>query len=818
MRRAVLDEMDDLTQEPPPAHAAPRQRRVPRWVRAALHADIESWAGAAAAVGCALFVLVQLHPELLVTRSTPAGGDMGAHVWGPDYLRRSLLPHLRLTGWSPDWYAGFPAFQFYMLPPALLIVLLDVVLPYGTAFKLVTVLGVVAMPICAYAMGRLFRLPQPGPTMLAVAMVPFLFDRTWTIYGGNVASTLAGEYSFSISLSLALLFFGVLDRALETGRHRGAATALLALVILCHAIPAFFAVVGGAVLVAMRADWRRVRFAAPILGLGALLTAFWSVPFVLRRGLLTDMGWERLASTEEALLPHATRWVFVLAVIGVVMSLALRIRAGLFFAVLGILGALGFWVDAASPVHIWNARLLPFYYLALYLLAAVGVVGVIRSLAALIDPDEDAWHRGALAAGTVLAGLTALVVVALPLHSLPFGHLSGGTYHWGPLETQDASFVRSWAQWNYTGYEGKDAYPEYRAIVATMRQLGETRGCGRAHWEYEADLNRYGTPMALMLLPFWTHGCIGSMEGLYFESSSTTPFHFLTAAETSAAPSNPVRSTVERPMPYSQLDLTKGVRHMQLTGVRYYMAFSPSAISAAEAQPDLREVARSGPWRVYEVAHSEVVAPLANQPAVLRGMSTHNPAWQRDAVAWYTDPTALDVVLAPDGPARWQRVDRGERPARRALPTTTVTNIVEKDLSLSFDVDRIGQPVLVKVSYFPNWKVSGADGPYRVTPNFMVVIPRQTHVELTYGETSVEYLGWGTSLVALLALILLVRRGPVRFPRPPVVSSGLPEGASQPAEPDDGAEGSASDGGAGGTTLHDVDGDLGDDDAGALRS
>jgi len=37
---------------------------------------------------------------------------------------------------------------------------------------------------------------------------------------------------------------------------------------------------------------------------------------------------------------------------------------------------------------------------------------------------------------------------------------------------------------------------------------------------------------------------------------------------------------------------------------------------------------------------------------------------------------------------------------------------------------QIGQPVLVKVSYFPNWKASGAKGPYRVTPNLMVVIPR----------------------------------------------------------------------------------------------
>ena len=37
-----------------------------------------------------------------------------------------LLPNGRLSGWSPDWYAGFPAYTFYMVVPSLAIVALDV--------------------------------------------------------------------------------------------------------------------------------------------------------------------------------------------------------------------------------------------------------------------------------------------------------------------------------------------------------------------------------------------------------------------------------------------------------------------------------------------------------------------------------------------------------------------------------------------------------------------------------------------------------------------------------------------------------------------
>ena len=54
-----------------------------------------------------------------------------------------------------------------------------------------------------------------------------------------------------------------------------------------------------------------------------------------------------------------------------------------------------------------------------------------------------------------------------------------------------------------------------------------------------------------------------------------------------------------------------------------------------------------------------------------------------------------------------------------------MTNVSWSDESISFDVDQVGVPVLVRVSYFPNWKATGADGPYRVAPNFMVVVPDQ---------------------------------------------------------------------------------------------
>ena len=64
---------------------------------------------------------------------------------------------------------------------------------------------------------------------------------------------------------------------------------------------------------------------------------------------------------------------------------------------------------------------------------------------------------------------------------------------------------------------------------------------GRMLWEPSSDIGRYGTPLALMMLPYWTDGRISSMEGLYYESSATTPYHFLAAATLTSTPSNAVR-------------------------------------------------------------------------------------------------------------------------------------------------------------------------------------------------------------------------------------------------------------------------------------
>jgi hypothetical protein len=303
--------------------------------------------------------------------------------------------------------------------------------------------------------------------------------------------------------------------------------------------------------------------------------------------------------------------------------------------------------------------------------------------------------------------------------------------------------------------------------VQTMERVGAADGCGQAMWQYDPSLNRFGTTQALMLLPYWSSGCIGSMEGLLFESSATTPYHFLNQAELSAAPSEAMVG-----LHYSALNVPAGIKHLQLLGVRYFMASTAAVQEAASADPSLKQVASTGPWtssqggvnttttwKIYEVRNSPIVTGLANDPAVEVGVKAAQSSWLAPSESWYNEPSRWNVFLAQSGPASWPRVAIGDQsPPQRPVPKTRVSAVQVTDDTVSFHVSKIGSPVLIKISYFPNWQASGATGPYRVTPNLMVVVPTAHNVVLHYGASPANRIGQALSIVGVAALCTVVIR------------------------------------------------------------
>jgi len=864
---------------------------------------------------CCIYIFWVAHPELIFRNTTPTGGDMGAHVWGPAYLRDELLPNFRVTGWTTDWYAGFPAYTFYMVIPSLLIVALDVGfvstssllgvlgallivgaaaylawelrrhtsrlvrflgwtacifvpllsidIDYNIAFKMVAVSGIVGFPAGVWFMLKAMSLRRPGPELGAVASVAFLMDKSlFHIYGGNVASTMAGEFAFSMSITLSLFALGAIAMGIRTGRYRARASLLVALAMLCHVIPGLFFMAAGAIfLVALRPRLATFKWALPVGFSGGLMALWWYLPFYGRSSFLNDMGWEKLGveitpqswarvkvvnalrgvgatvgETSCAAITTTTNWeamkrsllplyprtaddpnmwngkfFFILAAVGVVLSLVMVVRAGVWLTLITSTAAIAFVV---MPQHrFWNARVLPFYYLGIYLLAAVGVALLIKALVLVfrgrwVDP-----HPTVSIAVTGLAMVVMWAGMGMTLRSLPGGTLQPAdpvtgvqAYQWLGLKSTYVIPVRDWAKWNFQGLEAKPgnevsvadpndpskvittldttSSDEYFGMIDMMRTVGRDEGCGRAFWEYDGALDKYGTPMAPMLLPYFTDHCIGSMEGLYFEASSTTPFHFLVQSELSQAPSRPERFDCNlgfETSPYSPFNLDLGIKHLQMLGVKYYMAITDASKQAASGDPRLTKVGESGPWQVFEVADVELVTPLENMPVVWDDVEDDIYSWARPAIDWFNDESQWNVFRASSGPDEWERVSAAEPVDTERVPAKVkVSNVKTTNDSISFDVDKVGSPVLIRSSYFPNWSADGADSVDRVTPNFMVVTPTSKRVTLSYGHSSMEFIAAFLSLIGAVMLIgFVVRRPKAAFPL-----AGEFFGDREPPEPD----------------------------------
>ncbi len=774
--------------------------------------------------------VVHLNPlnpraDLVFDDNTPTGGDMGAHVWGPAFLRDHLLPHLQLSGWSMDWYAGMPVYRFYMVVPALAIVALDTVLPYGVAFKLIVVLGLVTLPLCCWAFGRLARFRYPLPELFAIAGMCFALDESFSIYGGNLKSTMAGEFSFSIALSLMILGLGLLARSMQTGRYRCWTAIVLALAVVSHGIVAIYTVVGAIVIVLVNLDSVKRLVHGLWIGLAVmLLSAWWIGPFVGNHQYMTDMKYgARPDGASDSfwdmffpLTAPLDILVTALAVIGFVACIARRHTTGVALGVIGLVTvALVYLTQDSLPVIglLWNPRLLPLIYLVRYLLMMVGIVELV-GLAVNAWRDRPVrqpagWVSGSITAGAV--GIVALVTLGFMFEVLPldgrrvFHDAGKPVYAWGPIrKTATAGDAQGdgWSRYNFAGYEGRTSYPEYYDVVQTMADIGRTNGCGRVTWENNEANGQYGTTMALMLLPHWTDGCIASMEGLFFEASGTTPYHFLTTAAMSKQSSNPVRE-----LRYDNNDAAKGVPYLQALGVRYVMVRTDEAKRAAEAQPELTLLATSGPWEIFQVADSSIVQPLTVQPVVVakRGGDQRERNLEL-GTSWFQHRDEWAAMPADDGPSSWQRIDvtvdesravpdlnrppgdpdtRGKQvdivvPEQQIdpveLPAVTVSDVKVGEQDLSFHVDEVGVPVLVKVSYFPNWVADGADGPYRIAPNMMVVVPTQHDVTMRFERSTSDLVYYALTLLGIGLLVLFRIRGdPDLSPAPvPAVNDASP--------------------------------------------
>lgn len=824
-------------------------------------------------VGCAYIVWLALQPRLIFENNTATGGDMGAHVWWPKYMMDVLLPSGRIFGWTMDYYAGFPVGQYYFPIPALMVGIFDIFLPYNVAFKLVTVLGSVFLPVSAYVLGRSVKAPRPAPLFMAFATTAFLFftgDPRGTqtgltstlvnyenanfnhhIMGGPLLSNMAGEFSFSIALCFSFLFLAAFAVSLREGKRRWLVAVLLFLTILSHLVVAIFAFFAAVVFwaanyLAKGKDYKYIgaalfawivvlAFSMGAVGryffdsetsaslvviafstlavvatcvwmyfhkqralvqvckdvfplvVGLMLSSIWLLPLFSRFVYTSNMRYEKLTDLANTVgvnelyeLYISPRYfilpVFVPAIAGFIISAALLRKSIVPILTTGIVMAVVFyqWPEG----HAWNLRFLPFWYLFIFMTAAIGYAEIVRLPSLFLSKyslkESFEGNRPLFIKYSAILH-TALTVVLVMFFFVALIGVGNSASDRGMIRDR-RGFANLWAKYNFEGYEGKPAWPEFKNLIDVM----DKQQPGRALWETAEG--SYGTTLALMLLPYFTNHKISSMEGLYYEAAGTTAYHFLNVAEVSKSPSNPMRwPRCETNQDGSKVDkdcfdsyygnlsnFELGVTHMQMMGVRYYLAHSSEAIEAANKEPRLKLLAnvadRDGAsplgWHIYKVENSHLVDPLPVNPVVVSDKKAPE-YWQQSGNKWLYDwwqsPNKYPV-FTNGGPKDWKRKTAKEALANKQDLSEKKSDVKVSDIqlgndSISFKVNKIGEPVLVKVSYYPTFKAQGAKEIYRASPNFMVVVPDSKNVTIAIKRDKVE---WFSILVFFLGIGLTI--------------------------------------------------------------
>lgn len=679
-------------------------------------------------IACTLFIIINLNPQSLLMQTTTTGGDTASHYYTLDYLKRVLLPAGRVSGWTMGNYGGFPLLQFYFPLPFLTMCLLGIVIPLQIAFKIVTLLGTLLMPIGAYLMLRLLRRPFPAPILGAIFTLPFLFHSANSMWGANILSTLAGEFSYSLSFSLSLILLGTLYYGARQERWVIGNALMVFLVGFSHGYTLLFVeAVSLFFLISHDRFIQRFLYLLKVYALGFFLLAFWLVPLLVFTRMTTSYHLTWVINSWKEIFPPQVLPFALCAVAGTLVILAwTRFRSrdnelttACGYLWFGLLMAFFFYV-AAPKLGVVDIRYVPYGQLLVAITSALCI----------------GW-------------LTRFIPSRIPLWTLPLLCMTG-VFLWVGSAPGPAP---AWAKWNYEGFEAKPEWPVYKKLNSLL-QGGFSDP--RVMYEHAEDHNVFGSSRAFESLPLFSGRA--TLEGLYMQASISAPFVFYLQSEVSAVKSAPFPQYT-----YTSMNFQRALPHLQLFNVGELILRSSGAKQAIQEVAGYKLRERVGDYEIWQVTANSgrYVEPLTFEPVLF---GTKN--WKTESYRWFIDEEQRAVHPVFDdreqaGKDRRFKSRATELSRLPRIPIDTggcrVTESIGND-EIRITTNWINKPLLVKVSYHPNWRVEGADRIYPIAPSFMLIYPNQPNVRLYYGR------GWpdrAGAILTLLGLAILVLNLPL---------------------------------------------------------
>lgn len=681
-----------------------------------------SWvAEAGFAAAAAMLVASVLGIGFLNSPNWPTGGDSASHLLYAWLYADELLFSGHITAWAPEVFGGFPFLSYYFPMPFIVIALLSKPLGVAVAYKWGAFLAAMLLPGAVFSASRRWlKFSWPASLFGAMGALAFLLHEQNSIWGGNLLSTLAGEFSYSYGLLFAVLTMMAWSRAISSGRGWVLAGILEAACGFSHGFPLLVAGFSTAFLLLDVAHFRRT-FGLLLRGhlLAFCLLGGWLWPMLEMHSLTIPNDAAFPLSNWRDLLPPAL-WP----------SLAGGIAGLILLTVPAVRRAWGSEQSRAAHLFVYGAGL-----------SAVAFVAGDRMGLADIRFFPMVWLLGAIVcgwlAGQALSCLGGKTLLPALSRALVAGASCLALLGWFGQNIQAAP---DWGLWNHSGL---DAKPQWHNLKSLFPALRGDLWSPRLVFEHDPANNDIGSTRTLEALPMFL-GQRPVLEGLYMESALLGPAVYQLQSEISARPSSPLVR-----FPSGSLDPQFAARHMNFLHADTLLLRSREARAAIEASGLFDKTAESLPFAVYRLKHFE--SRLAE--VVTRPLSLHpRQDWMQDAFVWFRTRSRFETYQPVYG------MESAPPPgAEISFPPVTEKRLTRDELV--FETEAPGRAHLIKIAYHPRWHLASQGSLHIAAPGFMLVVPEEKEIRLVYGHTLTGRLGMAaTAGAALLLLLLAIQR------------------------------------------------------------
>lgn len=681
----------------------------------------------------ALLIASVLGIGFLRSNNLPTGGDSASHLLYVWTYTRELLPQGHITAWMPEVFGGFAFLSYYFPLSFISIAALAQVLPFAPAMKIGMFAAAMLLPGAVW-LGSVYllRLPRAVAIWGVLTSLAFLLHEQNSIWGGNLLSTLAGEFAYSYGMLFSVLTLFAWQRAMATGRHWWLAALLEAATGFSHGFALLITgFATGAFLLHRQYFWRNLRLLMLGHGLAFFMLAGWLWPMLQMHSLTIPNDALFEISRWQELLPTPVQPVLAAGLVAILLLTILQITPVLrrlapnspliirsqqhaaFMAGAALLAGVGFL--AGGSIGVANIRFFPFVWLFGGLACGWAWGAMLLRLGATL-PQLSRWglHLMSVAAGMALVGWTCLQVAAAP----------------------------DWGLWNHSGLEAK---PQWQRLSQLFPALTGQPDSPRLTFEHDPANNDIGSTRALEALPMFLGGR-PVLEGLYMESAPVGPAIYQLQSEVSTHPSSPLAR-----FPSGSLDLDSAAAHMNFLWANEVLIRHDDTFKAFAASPLFTEVASAAPFHVFRLKAFDSQWVDIVHPAQ-RALHWQAPqGWMESSFAWFKSRERF---------ARELPVFHAGTTPQVATPAASaqVHELKLERHRMSWRTDAPGAAHLVRMAWHPRWQLVTQGQVYLAGPGFMLVVPEEANVVLEYGHTSVGMVGMVATVLALLVLLALIWR------------------------------------------------------------